>query len=117
MAFLELGAAMHDFIQWVVGWVPLVSDRVRGQPGGFSKKDTKLKAVRHVDASDETDEEHAPRRLQPRLSALLKKLDSPTDIRFKNGTAGGNPVGRSAPGRRRFAGITSPSRAFREGIL
>src|SRR5438132_772058 len=52
---LEL-AGQSDFIRGVVGWVPLVSDRVRGDLEQFVGQ-PKLKAVRHV-LQDEPDDHY-----------------------------------------------------------
>ena len=71
-------AREHDFIRGVVGWVPLVSDRVRDDLERFAPH-PKLKAVRHV-LQDEPDDRYALRDDFNRGVALLKDFGLVYDV-------------------------------------
>ena len=74
---LEL-AEQNDFIRGVVGWVPLVSDRVRHDLERFSRH-AKLKAVRHV-LQDEPDDNYVLRDDFSRGIRFLKDFGLRYDI-------------------------------------
>lgn len=71
-------AEQNDFIRGVVGWVPLVSDRVRQDLERFAGH-PKLKAVRHV-LQDEADDNYALRDNFNRGISLLKEFNLRYDI-------------------------------------
>src|SRR4051794_6043972 len=74
---LEL-AAQNDFIRGVVGWVPLVSDRVADDLARFAGR-AKLKAVRHV-LQDEPDDDYMLRPDFDRGVGLLSRSGLRYDI-------------------------------------
>lgn len=74
---LEL-AAQNDFIRGVVGWVPLVSERVADDLARFTDR-PKLKAVRHV-LQDEPDDDYMLRPEFDRGVGLLPKFGLRYDI-------------------------------------
>ncbi len=71
-------ASRDAFIRGVVGWVPLVSERVADDLATF-RGQTKLKAVRHV-LQDEPDDDYMLRDDFNRGVTLLKRLDLRYDI-------------------------------------
>jgi L-fuconolactonase len=74
---LEL-AGQHDFIRGVVGWLPLISDRVADDLSRFAPHG-KLKAVRHV-LQDEPDDSYMLRDDFNRGIAMLAPFDLVYDI-------------------------------------
>jgi len=71
-------AKEHEFIRGVVGWVPLVSDSVRGDIEKFADKE-ELKGMRHV-LQDEADDRYMLRDDFNRGVALLKDFGLVYDI-------------------------------------
>ena len=71
-------ADRNDFIRGVVGWVPLISPRVRSELERFADR-FKLKAVRHV-LQDETDDDYMLRDDFNRGIASLEDFDLCYDI-------------------------------------
>lgn len=71
-------ADQHSFIRGVVGWVPLVSDRVPDDLSRFSGR-ARLKAVRHV-LQDEPDDEYMLRADFDRGIGALKEFGLRYDI-------------------------------------
>jgi L-fuconolactonase len=73
-------ADQHSFIRGVVGWVPLVSDRVRDDLSRLSWR-AKLKAVRHV-LQDEPDDDYMLRADFNRGIGALKEFGLRYDLRI-----------------------------------